>query len=489
MEQTPLKSKVLTGIYWSFIESGGRNVFRVVIGLVLARLLEPTDYGLIGMIAIFISLAGVLIDSGLSTALIQNTNSGASDFSTVFFFNIGAGILFYLILFLIAPLIAIFFNQPLLINITRVIALNFVITSFGIVQNAIFSKQMNFKTLTKVSLIAIFISGSISIVMAIYGFGVWSLVAQTLTMAFISTLLLWWFSAWKPSLYFNKNSFRALYKFGSKLMHASIINTVFQNIYLIVIGKLYTTIQLGFYTKAESLAKAPVQNLYSIFQKVLFPSFSLLQHDNPRLKQAFKRVLIASAYIIFPIMLASVSIARPFILLILTDKWSGSILYFQLLCFSFMLYPFHALNLNILNTKGRSDLVLKLEYIKKGIIILAILITFKFGIIALIIGHVASSIFAFFINTLYSGKLIDYPVSEQIKDLFPYFAISAVTALILYLSVFIFGEKYFLQIFIQISFGAVFYFLVSRWLNLSGYTEVRNIASQYYSRIILRFRK
>ncbi len=303
MEQLTFKNKVLSGIFWNIIETIGRNFFRFVIGLILARLLEPSDYGLVGMVTIFITMAGVFIDSGLSTALIRNTNSDSSDYSTVFFFNIGAGILFYLLIYMTAPLIANFFKQPLLIKIVRVIAINFVITSFGIVQNTIFFKQMNFKTLTKISLIAIFISGCTGIIMAYYGYGVWSLIVQGLLMTFISSILLWYFSGWKPSLYFNKNSLKRLYNFGSKLMVAGIINSFFQNIYRIIIGKLFTARDLGLYTKSEGLARTPAVNIYAIFQKVFLPSFALIQDDNLRLKLVLKKVLIVSGFIIFPVML------------------------------------------------------------------------------------------------------------------------------------------------------------------------------------------
>jgi O-antigen/teichoic acid export membrane protein len=484
LEQFSFKKKVLSGIFWNIIETIGRNFFRFVIGLILARLLEPSDYGLVGMVTIFITMAGVFIDSGLSTALIRNANSDSGDYSTVFFFNIGAGILFYLLIYMTAPLIANFFKQPLLIKIVRVIAINFVITSFGIVQNTIFFKQMNFKTLTKISLIAIFISGGTGILLAYYGYGVWALIVQGLLMTFISSILLWYFSGWKPSLYFNKNSLKRLYKFGSKLMLAGIINSFFQNIYRIVIGRLFTARDLGFYTKSEGIARTPSVNIYAIFQKVFLPSFSLIQEDNLRLKLVLKKVLIVSGFIIFPVMLGSIALAKPLILLVLTDKWSGSIPYLQLLCFSFMLYPFHALNINILNVKGRSDLVLKLEYIKKGAIILAILLTFKFGILALVTGQVVTSIFAVFINSRYSGKLINYPVSEQLRDLSPYFALSAVTTLVLFVPVIILDNKYLIQLLLQLLFGSSIYFISSRLLNLQAYFEVRNVIKDYSAMFI-----
>jgi O-antigen/teichoic acid export membrane protein len=489
LDHPTLKNKVLSGIYWNITESVGRNFFRVVVALILARLLEPSDFGLVGMTTIFLTLAGVFIDSGLSTALIQNKNPTSNDFSTVFIFNVLAGLTIYLILFVSAPLIADFFDQPVLTKIVRVVSLNFFINSFGIVQNSIFSKQMNFKVLTKISLIAILTSGTISIILAYLGFGVWSLICQGLIMTFITSSLLWFFSEWKPSFVFDKNSFKMLFHFGSKLMYANIISTIFQNVYLIIIGKVYTARQLGFYAKSEALAKTPVQNIYTIFQKVFFPAFSFIQDDNIQLKLVFKKILKVSSYIIFPIMLGLIALSKPFILFILTDKWSGSIIYLQLLCLSFMLYPFHALNMNILNVKGRSDLVLKLEYFKKGIIVLAIILTFKFGLIALIIGQVVSNLIAFFINTYYSGKLINYPVSEQIKDLLPYLALSVITALFLFIPVILLGEEYLLQLLIQLSFGTVFYLVVSRWFSLTGYYETREVLEQYTSSFISKFKK
>lgn len=489
MEKISLKKNVLNSIYWNVIETIGRNFFRIVIALFLARLLEPSDYGLLGMVAVFLTLGNVLIDGGMSSALIQNKNSEEYDFSTIFIFNIFAGVFTYGVLFFSAPIISDFFNQPLLVKIIRIFSLNFILNSFGIVQNSIFSKQMNFKILTKISLIAILISGTAGIILAYLGFGVWALITQGLIMTLITTILLWLFSDWKPSLIFDKKSFKMHYSFGSKLMYASILNTIFQNIYLIIIGKVYTPGQLGFYSKSESLAKAPVQNIYNIFQKVFFPAFSFIQDDNVKLKLIFKKIFNVTSYIIFPFMFALIAMSKPFILLFLTDKWGGSIIYLQLMCFSFMLYPFHALNINILNVKGRSDLVLKLEYIKKGIIIVALVSTFKFGLLALIIGQCISSLISFIVNTYYSGKLINYPLGEQILDLAPYLILSIVTGSLLFVPIIIFGEKHLLQISTQVVFGIVFYLGLSRWLNLSGYFESREVIKAYYSNFMTRIKK
>jgi teichuronic acid exporter len=484
LEQSTLKKGVLLGVYWSAIEAGGRNLLRVIFGLILARLLEPGDYGLIGMITIFITLAGVIVDSGLSLSLIQDQNSGDRDFSTIFFFNIATGLVFYIIMFFSAPLIAAFFDQPILIKIIRFCSLNFVFSSFGIVQNSLFSKHMDFKILMKISLISIFISGSVGILMAFLGFGVWSLVTQGLIFVIINSCLLWFFSEWKPTLTFDRDSLKRHFSFGSKLMYANVISTIFQNVYLIIIGKIYSARDLGFYTKSESVARTPVQNVYSIFQKVFFPALSLIQNDNIRLKAIFKKSLKVSGFIVFPVMLGLLSVSKPFILILLTDKWSGSIPYLQLLCLTYLLYPFHAINLNILNVKGRSDLVLKLEYFKKGIIILAILLTFKLGIFALIIGQLLSSVIAFFINSYYSGKLIDYPIFEQMSDLLPYFVLSVFMALVIYIPVILLGEKHLFQILIQVSFGTLFYLGVSGTLKFTGYLETRDIVKQYASSLL-----
>lgn len=441
------------------------------------------------MIIIFITLGSILADSGLSNALIQNRNPLPSDFSTVFLFNICIGLFIYLVLYLCAPLIADFFDQPLLVLIIRVASLNIIISSFSIVQNSVFSRDMNFRVLTKISLLSILISGMTGIILAYFGFGVWALIAQGILMSVITSTLLWYFSEWKPSLVFSRDSFKSLYQFGSKLMLANIINSIFQNIYLIVIGKIFTIRELGFYSKAESLARAPVQNIYSIFYKVFFPAFSMIQDDNLKLKLVFKKVLKTSSFIVFPIMLGLIPISKPFILLILTEKWDGSIIYLQILCLTFLLYPFHALNLNILIIKKRSDLVLKLEYFKKGIIVLAVASTFKIGLLALIIGQLISSLIAFFINSQYSGRLINYPVSEQLKDMLPYSAISLITALLLFVPVILLGEEHLLQLVIQLIFGTLFYIIVSRWVNLSGYNETRKLVIHYTSDAFSRFKK
>ncbi len=390
-----------------------------VMGLILARLLLPADYGLIGMLAIFLAISQTFIDSGFSTALIQKKDRTETDFSTVFYFNISIAILFYFVLFFSAPWIAKFYNAPLLSDLTKVIAFNIVIGSFSIVQRAKLTIQLDFKTQSKASLLSVFLGGLLGITMAYKGFGVWALVAQSLSRNFLNTLFLWFFAKWSPKLIFSTNSFKGVFSFGSKLLAAGLINTIFRNIYLIVIGKLYSASELGFYTRAKQFQQLPSQNISGIISRVSFPVMSSVQNDNDKLKLMTKKFIRLAVFIVFPLMMGMIVLAEPMIRFILTEKWLPAVPFLQLLAIIGIFNPISVINLNILNVKGRSDLFLKLEIIKKTLVVLNILITFPYGVKIMIIGQIAASSINFLINTYYTGKLINYHTWAQIKDIFP----------------------------------------------------------------------
>lgn len=421
-----LKSKTIHALFWSFLERFGQQGIQFIISIILARLLLPEQFGLIAMLSIFMAIAQSFIDSGFGQALIQKQDSTYIDECSIFYFNILVGFLAAGLLCLAAPWIAGFYNQPLLVPLTYVLSLNMVINAFGLVQTTLLTKHIDFKTQLKASAIATAISGTIGVSMALNGFGVWSLVAQSLSSNLFRTALLWFFNTWRPSLVFSFASLRGMFAFGSRLLASGLLDTVFQNIYIVAIGKLFSPADLGFYSRAKGLQQLPVSNISTIIGRVTFPVFSSVQDDKPRLKRGVRKALLTLAMVNFPVMIGLAIVARPLVLVLLTDKWLPCVPYLQLLCVVGMLYPLHAINLNVLKAQGRSDLFLKLEVLKKILVVMAIAITYRWGIFAMIYGQIATSCLAYFLNAYYTGKMLDYPITEQIQDLMPSLMVASI---------------------------------------------------------------
>lgn len=415
----PLKQKTVKGVIWSSVERFSVQGIQFLVMIVMARLLTPKDYGLVGMVAIFIAVAQSLVDSGFSQALIRKQNRTETDNSTVFYFNIVVGILLYLVLFAIAPLVADFYDSPELTALMRVICLSVVFNSFVVVQRALLTVNIDFKTQAKASLTAAVVSGVIGIGMAYSGFSYWSIVAQQLVNLGLNTLLLWIFTRWRPRWIYSWGSFRELFTFGSKLMFSGLLDVVYRNMYLLVIGKVFTASSLGYYTRANQFAEFPSSNLTGIMQRVTYPVLCQIQDDDERLAQIYRRFLRLSAFLIFPLLVGLSAVAEPFVLLLLKEQWLFAATLLQIICFAMMWYPIHAINLNLLQVKGRSDLFLRLEIIKKAIAVLILCVTIPMGLIAMCVGQILSSLIALIINTNYTGKLIQVGFLRQMRDLLP----------------------------------------------------------------------
>lgn len=418
MEES-LKNKTVKGIVWSSVERFSVQGIQFLVMIVMARLLTPKDYGLVAMVAIFIAVAQSLVDSGFSQALIRKQNRTETDNSTVFYFNIVVGILLYLVLFAIAPWVADFYNSPELTALMRVICLSVVFNSFVVVQRALLTVNIDFKTQAKASLTAAVVSGVIGIGMAYSGFSYWSIVAQQLVNLGLNTLLLWIFTRWRPRWIYSWGSFRELFTFGSKLMVSGLLDVVYRNMYLLVIGKVFTASSLGYYTRANQFAEFPSSNLTGIMQRVTYPVLCQIQDDDERLAQIYRRFLRLSAFLIFPLLVGLSAVAEPFVLLLLKEQWLFAATLLQIICFAMMWYPIHAINLNLLQVKGRSDLFLRLEIIKKAIAVLILCVTIPMGLIAMCVGQILSSLIALIINTNYTGKLIQVGFLRQMRDLLP----------------------------------------------------------------------
>lgn len=465
-----LREKTKKGIVWSFIERFSVQFLQFIIGLILARILLPSDYGIIGMLAIFIAISQTFVDSGFSSALIQKKDRTELDYSTAFYFNIGVGLFFYFVLFFGSQSIADFYNEPILNKITKVVGVNVFITSLAVVQRAKLTIKLDFKTQAKASSLSILLGGGVGIYMALNDYGVWSLVFQLLIQNGMNTLFLWYFSKWLPKIEFSYKSFKDLFLFGSKLLGAGLLDTIFKNIYLIVIGKLFNSSELGYYTRAKQFRELPSQNLTTVIQRVSFPVLSSIQDDKEKLFNAYRKFIRLSVFIVFPLMFGLATVAEPLIKLLLTEKWLPAVPLLQLLCVAGMLYPVHAINLNLLKVQGRSDLFLKLEIIKKVIITITILVTFKYGVKALVIGQIFTSFIAFFINTYYSGKFINYGAFKQIKDMIPVLIISIVMSLSVW-GIMLLVKMVVLKLIIGIFSGIIVYIVCAKIINLYELTE------------------
>ncbi|MBO3342222.1 lipopolysaccharide biosynthesis protein, partial [Clostridium perfringens] len=416
-----LKSKSLSGIFWTFSETVLNQGIQFLIQIFLARLLLPEEFGLIGMITVFIAVSNSIIDSGFTNALIREKNPTQEDYSTVFYFNLLTSVILYIILYILSPQISLFFNQPKLLNILRILAITLIINSFSIIQRTILTKKINFKVQMNINIVSSLVSGIIAVVLAFKGFGVWSLVFRTIIMQTMQSILLCIFNHWKPSLVFSIKSFNKLFSFGWKLLVSGLIDTLYNNLYYLIIGKIYSPVDLGYYTNAQKLRDVAATSISTSVQKVTYPVLSEIQDDKDELINAYRKIIKNSVYITFPIMIGLSSVARPLIMLLFGDNWISSIEYFQILCIAGMLYPLHAINLNILQVKGRSDLYLRLEIIKKviSLILIFIAIFSRLGVIALIWIMVVNSIISFFINSYYSKDIIGYSTIEQIRDILP----------------------------------------------------------------------
>ncbi len=428
-----LRNQARSGMVWTFAQQFGNQLVGFGVSLVLARILLPEEFGLIGMIAIFISVGQTLVQSGLTQSLIRTTDISHADYSTVFFYNLFASIFIYALIYLGAPFIADFYEQPILTNLTRLYCLVFIINGFSAVQQARFTRHMNFKVQTIISLPATFIGGFVGILLAKLGYGVWSLVWSQLAVAGISSLSFWIFSSWRPGLIFSRKLFKQHFGFGFKLAASGLLDTIFNNAYLIIIGKFFAPAQVGFFTRAETMKQLPIKNLSSALNKVTYPLFSKIQDDDVRLKDMYSRLMKIVLFIIAPTMVLLGVIAEPLFRFLFTAKWLPAVPYFQILCIVGILYPINAYNLNVLKVKGRSDLFLKLEIIKKIIITLVIIATIPFGIYALLWGQVIIAFFGFFINAHYTGKFISYTAFDQVKDLIPIILFAGVAGMSAYL--------------------------------------------------------
>ena len=471
-----LKQKATRGFLWNVLDKISVQVGQFVIGVILARILMPEDFGLIGMLSIFSAVSQSLIDSGMGSGLVQKTNRSNIDYSTVFVFNIVASILIYTILFFLAPFIASFFSTPQLVLLSRVLTLNIIINSLSIVQRTRLTIRINFKIIAKVNVVAFLAGGIFGVYFALTGFGVWALVIQNLVRATTMMIMYWSFSKWQPSIEFSARSFKELFSFGSKILIAGLYGRIINNIYQIVIGKVYSVSVLGFYTRSKGFAELTAGTVASIVHQVSYPILASLREDKKRMVSVYSRLIRISSFGIFPVMTMLAMVADPFVRLLLGDRWIPVIELLQWMCFARIFFPISVINMNILNAMGRSDLYLRVELSKFPIIALTLYLTIPLGVKAMIIGHVVTSVMAFFINAYLPGRFYGYGPLNQLKDMVPVIIATIGMALSIYIVINIY-ESPMLKLLFGCMIGAISYIGFSYILRINELKEVINVIS------------
>jgi len=419
------------GMVWTFLQQFSVQLINFVVQIAMARILLPSDYGLIAMLTIFIAVAQTLVDSGMTTSVIREKNIQPIDYSTVFITNLLISLSVYIIVFAIAPLVGAFYKQPILVDILRVYAISFVINAFVAVHLAKFTKELNFKKQFSYQVPSTLIGAAAGFAFAYHGYGVWSLVYMNIVQPVVYGLSLWIFSGWRPGLAFSKERFRHHFSFGYKLTLSGLLNTIYVNLYRIIIGKAFSPAQVGYFTQADNMRNLPVMQLSNVLNKVTYPLFAKIE-DDVQLKKAYKMVMSLVLSISALLMLGLLLVAKPLFLILLGEKWLPAVPYFQILCIASMMLPIGTYNLNILKVKGRSDLFLKVEVIKKIIGTICLFAAIPLGIEAIVWSLCITNIFFAYLNGFFSGKLIDYLLPEQFIDSFRVVGLAIVPAIVLY---------------------------------------------------------
>lgn len=474
MAEKSLREKTVNGVLWSGVDRFSSQGIQFIFNILIARILMPEDYGAVAMLGIFLAISQTFIDSGFANALIRKNDRTEDDYNTVFYFNLTVSILFYVVLWIAAPAIASFYKLPILTSISRVVSITLVINALGAIQNTKLSIDLDFRKKAVVSIASVLIIGVIGLWMALKGYGVWALVAQSVAGSSIRTILQWFMVRWMPSIRFSWTSFKEMFSFGSKLLASSLIDTIYNNAYTIVIGRLFSSASLGLYNKAESFAQFPSGSMTGMLQSVSYPVLSSIQNDEDRLKESYIKFINLSAFIMFPLMVGLAAVSDPFVRIVLTDKWEGSIPFLKILCLALMWYPIHAINLNILQVKGRSDYFLRLEIIKKILGIVVLCITIPLGLMPMCIGRVFTSIVCLPINTYYAKRLIGYGFSDQMSNMFHIIILSFTMGAIVFAIVKVFPTPW-LQLTIGTIVGATFYMFGASFLNFPEFNDLRNI--------------
>lgn len=445
------------------------------ISILLARLLVPEQFGLVAMLSVFTGFAQTLVDGGFGSALIQAKQPTEVQRCSIFYFNILISFLLAVALCIAAPWIAGFYHQPKLINILRALSFLPLINGLGLVQNVLLVRQLDVKKQTLILVAGTTVSGTVAVLMAFSGFGVWSLVAQQLTQSLVRAVLLWCSSNWRPVAGFSFQALGEMFRFGWGMLCSSILASAYDNLYPLLIGKFFSAASLGYFNRAQSLQTVASQSLGAIANRVTFPVFSAMQDDLVRFRSGLKKAMTTITFIQFPMMIGLAVVAKPLVLLVLTDKWENSIPYLQILAIAGMMYPLHVLNLNVLTSLGRSDLFFRLEVFKVAIFLATGLLTFRFGVLALLWGQLFCDVAGYFVNSYYTKRLIDYSVWKQLQDVCPCLVAAIVMGLLDSIVSSYLPSGNLFQLCFRVSFGALLYFLICFSMRLPAMGELASV--------------
>lgn len=472
MSKGDLKKKTKVGAYWQMANQLSNNGLMFVINIIMARLLMPEDFGVVAIPMVFLAIAEIFIEAGFSSALVRKDEVSESDMSTAFIFSISVGVICYLVLFFLSPLIAGFYQEPRLINVTRVAAIAFLITPLSTPQTVILKRKIDFKTPAKVAVISRILAGALGISLAYYGFGLWSLVYSNLAGVFLTFAFNWISVRWYPKAGWSKDSFNYLFGYGSKMVLTYLLSRVYMNIAPLFIGKYCNTEQLGIYNNAHRYTIYPSRFFIGIVQNVTFPVLCQIKNDDNTLALSYRKMIKITTFLVFPLMLLLAVVAEPLVRIFLTDKWIGCVPFIQIMCLSIMWSPVHSLNLNLLLIKGRSDLFLRLEIIKDSIGVCIMLITLPMGIIPFLWGRVLSSIICLYINTYYTGKIIGVGFFRQMGDVLPSFILTMIIATATYSITSCLDNSLF-RLTAGILLGTILYVVISLLLRFPEWKEVK----------------
>ena len=473
-----LKKRTAIGVVWKFSEQLARRGIGIVVTILLARFLIPEDFGLIAMMAVFLGIAGQLMDSGFAEALIQKKDASDADFNTAFYTNLLFGLIAYGLLFTAAPYIADYYTEPRLINLIRIAGLSIIINSFQVIQNAILSRELNFKAQLKVSLPASAVSGLIAVIFAYLDYGVWALIIQMLVASVLRTLLLWAMKIWRPKWLFSFHSLKNMLGFSSYLLIAGLSNILFVNMYVVVIAKYFSAILAGYYFFANRIKTLVVSQLVASIQTVTYPALSKIQDDPVRLKSGYRKVIAITTFLLFPAITLLAALAEPLFHIFLSDRWLPAVVYLQLMSIVAILNPLHAINVNILKVAGRSDLVLYIGFFKKFMMIMIFVISFNYGVIGILIGQIISSVLTYIPNSYYSSRLIGYSVREQLADFIPGLMLSGSIALLAYSLVLFIDWPATVELLVFGTLAVILYLTGAHLLKLHAYLLAREMITE-----------
>lgn len=476
------KEQAIASLMWRFAERWGAQGVNFIVSLVLARLLMPSDYGLIAIISVITSVLNVFIDSGMANALIQKKNADQLDFSTVFYFNVFFCVFLYIILFLVSPFISKLYHSDELVNAIRVLGLTLIVSGFKNTQMAYVSKNMLFKRFFFSTLGGTIVSAVIGILMAYFGLGIWALIAQQLINNIIDTIILWSTVKWRPSLKFSFNRLKTLLTFGWKMLASNLLDTIYNNLRTFIIGAKYSSTDVGLYNKGKSFPWLIIENINSSINSVLLPTLSSAQDNEETLKGMTRRSIKVSVYIIAPLMLGLFAVAEPMISVLITDKWLPCVPYLRIICITYIFYPIHTANLNAILAKGRSDIFLRLEIIKKIIGLSVLFITMNISVMAMAYSLLFTSVASQIINSWPNKKLMNYSYLEQLKDILPGIGLAVFMGGCVYCVNFLHLSNW-LTLLIQVPLGAVIYIGLSALLKLESFTYCWNMVKPFINKV------